>query len=171
MFGMRCAWCWPFIDQPARRMAISISPAPALLSQTASITTGAGDSGGRSLETGASSGVTDKSAAVETESPQREKITLSAANDLAKAGFVPAAPYAEIWKDGRKIAEVDSSGGVNAFSGLVAPQGGGTGLPVAAMRAALIAQRVGGEIRVAGVVTAAPLLVTQARVQAAYGRS
>lgn len=81
------------------------------------------------------------------------------------------ATYAEIWKDGQKVAEVDVYGGVTAHSGMIAAttSNPGGGPELAARRAAQIALAIGGEIRSAGQVVDRPTLLMRARLQSAYG--
>jgi len=134
---------------------------------TALIHADAGNGGGRPAETRARANA--ESPAAENELPARDKITLSLNNDLAANPYVPAAPYAEIWKNGRKVAEVDSRGEVSAFDGVVAAHPAvGSGLTLAAQRAALIASAIGGEIRVGGMLTDAPTLAMKARLSETY---
>jgi hypothetical protein len=99
-----------------------------------------------------------------------DAVTLSPANDAVLAAQRAAIPYAEIWRDGRKVAAVDSTGEISSFEGTVAaPPGGGSGIALAAQRAVLIARSLGGEIRVAGQVTDPATLTMQTRLRAAYG--
>lgn len=97
-------------------------------------------------------------------------VTLSPASDTAIAARHAAIAYAEIWRDGRKIAAIDSTGEISSFEGTIAaPPGGGSGIALAAQRAVLIARSLGGEIRVAGQVTDPATLTMQTRLRAAYG--
>lgn len=155
---------------PYELMPIALSPTQISPNQQAtSIITGAGNNDGKPVETSASSGSTDKLQAVGKEIPQEEKVTLSAANGPASIAHIPIAPYAEIWKDGRKIAVIDNHGDVNSYDGLVPiPPGGSSGISLAIQRAALIAQSVGGEIRVAGLVTDVHTMAMRARLSKAY---
>lgn len=110
---------------------------------------------------------------------QSEKITLSAelnaandsTNDLADDTFdATASIFAEIWKDGVKIAVVDDRGSVTSLNGMPVTHfqsSGGTSL--AAQRAARIAMELGGEIRVGGMSLDGPTLVMRDRLQTAYG--
>lgn len=87
----------------------------------------------------------------------------------------PAAPspvYAEVWKDGVKVAAIDTHGTVTSFAGPVAtPAGGASGGPwLAAVRAAQVAQAVGGEIRINGLTVDSGTLRTRARLELAYGK-
>ena len=138
--------------------------------QPTAIISGGGDSGTKAAGTEVRGGSTGKSAPLKTAIPLGETVTLAAASAPTTASYIPAAPYAEIWKDGRKMAEIDSRGDVSAFDGLVAaPASGGSGLALAAQRAAQIARSVGGEILVAGLVTDIPTLAMHARLSEAYG--
>ncbi len=103
------------------------------------------------------------------EAPQSE-VSLSSNATESTAQSANAVLYAEIWKDGRKIASVDSHGKVTSFSGIVPPaEGSSIGGPLrAAMRATQVAQSVGGEIRVAGQVIDATTLSMRARLAQAY---
>lgn len=101
-----------------------------------------------------------------------ERVTLTAARErnLHAPEFLPI--YAEIWKDGTKVAEIDIHGGVNSVNGLVASALGtvGNGGPLlAARRAAEIVRSVGGEIRVGGQIIDSQTLETRARLKMAYG--
>lgn len=155
-------------------MQIALSPAnvPQPL-QTASIISGTGNSGSRPVETGQGKNTADKSKEsppAGAEKSQGEKITLSSSNDATASAYIPAAPYAEIWKDGRKIAEVNVRGEVssaNGFGGV--PSIGGGSFSSAALRAALYARSVGGEIRVAGMVTDPSTLTMRAKLRESYG--
>lgn len=80
--------------------------------------------------------------------------------------------YAEVWRDGVKIALVDANGGVRGLAGLVASQigsGGPGGMLLAARRATEVAAAVGGEIRVGGQTLDRATLQTRARLAATYG--
>lgn len=81
-----------------------------------------------------------------------------------------AAPFAEIWRDGRKLAEIDAQGEVRGLvAGLVVDLPGGRGgMALAAMRAAALAQSLGGEIRSAGQLTDGRTLAMRSRLQTAY---
>ena len=104
-----------------------------------------------------------------TEAPASEKISLSSTNDATIASSIPAAPYAEIWKDGRKIATVDVRGEISTVNGFAGTVSLGGGHSSAALKAALFARTVGGEIRVAGMVADASTLTMRAKLHAAYG--
>lgn len=135
--------------------------------QTALVSTDGGTGGGRPAETRTRGDAASLS--IKNENPPREKITLSPTDEWTTAPYVPAAPYAEIWKNGRKVAEIDSRGEVSAFDGVVAtPPAVGSGLTLAAQRAALIARSIGGEIRVGGMPTDAATLAMQARLSNTY---
>ena len=158
-------------DRLTRRI-MPIALAPVLSSQnlqTALISTDGGHSGGRPAETKARIGKHDDSASVEKETPLTDRITLSPRTGSATVTSIPAAPYAEIWKNGRKVAEIDSRGEVSAFDGIVADHpAGGSGLALAAQRAALVARSIGGEIRVGGMLTDVPTLAMKARLSETY---
>lgn len=99
-----------------------------------------------------------------------DAVTLSSSSDTDRAVQRASIPYAEIWRDGRKIASVDSTGEISSFEGTVAaPPGGGSGIALAAQRAVLIARSLGGEIRVAGQLTDPATLNMQNRLRTAYG--
>lgn len=126
-----------------------------------------GNGGGKPAETRTRADA--ESPAADKDLPTRDRITLSHISDQPAGPYVPAAPYAEIWKNGRKVAEIDSRGEVSAFDGVVAAHPAvGSGLTLAAQRAALIASAIGGEIRVGGMLTDAPTLAMKARLSEAY---
>ena len=149
-------------------MPIALAPIQSPLNlHTPLIHGDAGNGGGKPAETRARSDA--KTPAAETDHSPKDRITLSHNSDLAAGPYVPAAPYAEIWKNGRKVAEVDSRGEVSAFDGMVAAHPAvGSGLALAAQRAALIARSIGGEIRVGGMLTDAPTLAMKARLSETY---
>jgi hypothetical protein len=149
-------------------MPIALSPIQSSQNlQTAFIHADGGNGGGRPAETRARGAA--ESPAAEKDLPASDRITLSLKNGLAAGTYVPAAPYAEIWKNGRKVAEIDSRGEVRAFDGVVAAHPAvGSGLTLAAQRAALIASAIGGEIRVGGMLTDAPTLAMKARLSETY---
>jgi|GEM_PF-3927977 len=100
------------------------------------------------------------------------------ANDTVELSSQPsttfddrAGVYAEIWKDGRKIAEVDVRGSVTPLNGFIAPVFGGTGggPELAARRASQIAVTVGGEIRSNGETIDSQTLKMRARLNTYYG--
>lgn len=105
--------------------------------------------------------------------PRTDTVTLSATHDRP-AVTAPLPVYAEIWKDGVKIAEIDNHGGVVSFAGPVAaaPPGGAAGGTLqAAIRAAQVAQSVGGEIRINGVTVDAGTMRMRAQLATTYGHS
>lgn len=137
--------------------------------QTALIGSDGGASGGRTTETKARSEASGEARARAKEIPQSDRITLSIKKASATEAYVAAAPYAEIWKNGRKVAEIDSRGEVSMLDGgVTAPPAGGTGLALAAQRAAVIAHSIGGEIRVAGMLTDVSTLAMKARLSETY---
>jgi len=96
-------------------------------------------------------------------------VTLSPTATTAQDDF-NAGVYAEIWKNGVKVAQVDNHGGVTSFVGGVAGStGSGGGQVMASLRAAQIAQSIGGEIRVAGQVLDGATLAMRARLRQVYG--
>jgi hypothetical protein len=96
-------------------------------------------------------------------------VTLSATATTAQQDY-SAGVYAEIWKNGVKVAQVDNHGGVTSFVGGVAGStGSGGGQVMASLRAAQIAQAIGGEIRVAGQVLDGATLAMRARLRQVYG--
>ena len=101
-----------------------------------------------------------------------ERVTLTAAG-ATRRGMVDLVPvYAEIWKGGVKVAEIDIHGGVTPVNGLVAATPGtvaGNGTQLAARRAAEIVRSIGGEIRVGGQVMDSQTLDMRARLRQMYG--
>lgn len=99
-------------------------------------------------------------------------VTLSTqATDARVEAQLPVV-YAEVWRDGMKVALIDARGGVKSFNGMVASTqgtGGAGGILLAARRAAEIAASVGGEIRVGGEPIDKQTLSTRAKLSAAYG--
>ena len=149
-------------------MPITLSPIPSSQNlHTALIHADGGNGGGRPAETRARGDA--EPPAAEKDVPTRDRITLSSKNDLTAGTYVPAAPYAEIWKNDRKVAEIDSRGEVSVFDGVVAAHpAAGSGLTLAAQRAALIARSIGGEIRVGGMLTDVTTLAMKARLSETY---
>ena len=109
-----------------------------------------------------------KSAAANTDT----QVTLTA-NQLSQESSLEFSPvYAEIWKNGAKVAEIDIHGSVNPLSGLIASaQGtvGSSGTLLAARRATEIVAAVGGEIRIGGQVIDSKTLDMRAKLKIAYG--
>ncbi|MFA7280719.1 MAG: hypothetical protein WC100_11550 [Sterolibacterium sp.] len=101
-----------------------------------------------------------------------ERVTLTAVG-TAQRGMADLVPvYAEIWKGGAKVAEIDIHGGVTPVNGLVAASPGtvaGDGALLAARRAAEIVRSIGGEIRVGGQVMDSQTLDMRARLRQMYG--
>lgn len=84
---------------------------------------------------------------------------------------LPAPVYAEIWRGGMKLAEVDIHGHVTSYSGLVSSdRGGSRGVLLAAQRAVQVAQLTGGEIRAAGLALDGKTLLMRARLANVYTR-
>ena len=102
-----------------------------------------------------------------------ERVTLSTkGSDEGQHAPELAPVYAEIWKEGVKVAVVDTHGGVVGLNGFVAPAegtAGAGGAELAARRAAMIAHTVGGEIRTGGQVLDSQTLAMRTRLKAAYG--
>jgi hypothetical protein len=100
-----------------------------------------------------------------------EVLTLSSHRPTTEP-TAPSPVYAEVWKDGLKVANIDTHGTVTSFSGPVAsPLGGAIGGPwLAAVRAAQVAQAVGGEIRINGLTVDAGTAKMRARLEVTYGR-
>ncbi|MCX7171993.1 MAG: hypothetical protein NTY41_17400 [Proteobacteria bacterium] len=127
---------------------------------------------GNSAHKGAAATASGASAAPPGESlssADSDRVTLSTSGEL-QLDLVPV--YAEIWKNGTKVAEIDVHGGVNPLNSLVASaQGsaGGAGTLLAARRAAEIVRAIGGEIRVGGQVMDGQTLDMRARLKMAYG--
>lgn len=116
-------------------------------------------------------------AAMESESEsapvarEGDRVTLSSARATTDAA-APAPVYAEVWKNGLKVAVIDSHGSVTSLNGLVSvspTDHGGGGPQLAARRAMQIARNIGGEIRVAGQMLDVPTLAMRTKLQAAYG--
>lgn len=137
--------------------------------QNSSIIGGAGDH--QATESGGIKGNSrEEVPPAKKEAPQAEKVNLSAAKLLSNSWNISVAPFAEVWKDGQKVAEIDVRGEVTTSAGMIAAlPGGGSGLSLAAQRAALVAQSVGGEIRVAGMITDFATLTMRNRLREAYG--
>lgn len=102
-------------------------------------------------------------------SPSAEEI--AATPEAGQFSHGAAMVFAEIWKDGQKLAQVDTHGRVISLSGLVPPLEGGTlaGPLLAAQRAVQVAQQVGGEIRAAGQAIERDTLLMRARLARTYG--
>lgn len=132
----------------------------------------AGEAGGREVPVGArpNGRATDLAKPVDNPIAAGDKVTLSEVAGTANRTYIPAAPFVEIWKDGRRLAAIDSRGDVSGFDGFAPSSPGGTGLALATQRAALIALATGGEIRVGGTVTDVATLTMNARLREAYGR-
>ena len=105
------------------------------------------------------------------DSVEGDHVTLTAAGK-AKVNAPDFAPvYAEIWKNGMKIAEIDIHGAVSSVNNLVtSAQGtvGSGGAILAARRAAEIARSIGGEIRVGGQIMDSQTLEMRAKLTKAY---
>lgn len=124
-------------------------------------------------------GATQASADASSVPPSKPKDTVEGTRVTLKATreskanspeFLPI--YAEIWKNGMKVAEIDIHGGVNSVNGLVASAHGtvGNGGPLlAARRAAEIVRSIGGELRVGGQIIDGQTLDTRAKLKMAYG--
>ena len=151
-------------------MPIALSPIQGSQNlHTAVISTDGGGSGGRPAETRARRHASDDATPIDKEASARDRITLSSMSESATNPYVAAAPYAEIWKNGRKVAEIDSRGEVRGLDGaLAAHPAGGSGLTLAAQRAASIARSIGGEIRVGGLLTDVSTLAMKARLSDMY---
>jgi hypothetical protein len=99
------------------------------------------------------------------------QVTLKAGQFAQRNDPVSAPAYAEIWKDGIKVAVIDTHGGVKSVNGLVpSAQGipGNGGALLAARRVAEIAQSVGGEVRVGGQVMDSQTLGIRTKLAMAY---
>ena len=137
-------------------------------------TSAAGSQGSQAHASG-----TSTAAAVSSTPPNDAKdtaestqVTLSATQQTRGNAPEFAPVFAEIWKQGIKVAEIDIYGGVNPVNGLVAPiQGtvGSGGALLAARRAVEIARSVGGEIRVGGQIMDSQTLDMRARLKVVYG--
>lgn len=96
-------------------------------------------------------------------------VSLSSAVEMRGAANAPAPVYAEIWKDGVKVAQVDIHGQVISASGLAISGGGALAGPLlAAQRAVQVAQQTGGEIRTAGQSLDSQTLLMRARLASTY---
>jgi len=99
------------------------------------------------------------------------QVTLKARQAEQTRDLEPAPAYAEIWKDGVKVAVIDTRGGVNSLNGLV-PSAQGTpgngGALLAARRVAEIAQSIGGEVHIGGQIMDNQTLGMRAKLMAAY---
>lgn len=146
----------------------SNQPLQALLPDSAAATSRQGNSahkGGAATSSSASAVPPGESRS----SADADRVTLSTPGE-PQLDLVPV--YAEIWKNGTKVAEIDVHGGVNPINGLIASaQGsaGGAGALLAARRAAEIVRAIGGEIRVGGQVMDSQTLDMRARLRMAYG--
>ena len=146
----------------------SNQPLQALLPDSAAVTSRQGNSahkGGAATASGAPAVPPGESLS----SADADRVTLSTPAE-PQLDLVPV--YAEIWKNGTKVAEIDVHGGVNPLNGLVASaQGsaGSAGTLLAARRAAEIVRSIGGEIRVGGQVMDSQTLDMRARLKMAYG--
>ncbi len=81
----------------------------------------------------------------------------------------PGRIYAEIWKDGVKLAQIDVHGQVIAADGSVKRGGGALAGPLlAAQRAVQVARQTGGEIRAAGQPIDPQTLLMRARLANTY---
>jgi hypothetical protein len=99
------------------------------------------------------------------------QVTLKVRQANQARDLEPAPAYAEIWKNGIKVAVVDTRGGVNSLNGLVpSAQGipGNGGALLAARRVAEIAQSIGGEVHVGGQVMDNQTLGVRAKLALAY---
>jgi hypothetical protein len=100
------------------------------------------------------------------------RVTLSMPPSSKSAVPEIAPVYAEIWKDGMKIAQIDIHGGVHSVDNLYSSAPGSSGAGgtlLAARRAIEVARALGGEIRVGGESVDGQTLRMQAKVRAAYG--
>jgi hypothetical protein len=99
------------------------------------------------------------------------QVTLKARQADQARDLEPAPAYAEIWKDGIKVAVIDTRGGVNSLNGLV-PSAQGTsgngGALLAARRVAEIAQSIGGQVHVGGQVMDNQTLGVREKLAMAY---
>lgn len=106
--------------------------------------------------------------------PATDSVVLTRSGRAENAAIEPKLPvvYAEVWRDGIKVAMIDARGGVKALSSLVQSldgTGGAGGILLAARRAAEIAAAIGGEIRVGGQPVDQGTLANKAKLTAAYG--
>lgn len=106
------------------------------------------------------------------ESGESALVSLSATPTALATAAELSPVYAEIWKNGTKVAVVDTAGGVSSANGaVVATRGaeGGGGELLAARRAAEIAGSIGGEIRIAGQQIDSRTLAMRVKLNATYG--
>lgn len=116
----------------------------------------------------AASPVSEQPPPAPADSAPAEAVQLSTA--YLSEGAARPGVYAEIWKDGVKVALVDQTGGVTPLSSMVPGSlGSGGGVEVAARRAVQIAVAVGGEIRSMGAVVSPQTLNMRAKLQTTYG--
>lgn len=125
-------------------------------------------------EAGGSSFPANPSAARPSESKDEgegARVTLSTEGQPAAYAPEFAPVYVEIWKGGMKVAEIDFHGGVSSMGGLVASTPGtvgGSGVLLAARRAAEIVRSIGGEIRVGGQTIDTQTLDMRSKLKIAY---
>ena len=120
--------------------------------------------------------VPDKAAAVSapdiSDAVEGDRVSLTAVTGAGLTIPELAPVYAEIWKNGTKVAEIDTHGGVTPTSGLVASSPGtvgASGALLAARRAAEIVRSIGGEHRVGGQTMDNQTLEMRAKLEMFYG--
>ncbi len=104
--------------------------------------------------------------------PESVRVTLSVPSSTKSAVPEIAPVYAEIWKDGVKVAQIDVHGGVHSIDNLYSSAPGSSGAGgtlLAARRAIEVARALGGEIRVGGQSIDGQTLRMQAKLRVAYG--
>ena len=146
-------------------------PLPAVLPDAAAATSNQGSlaqPGATATSAKAARGAASESA----HGTEGARVTLTAPH--VSNGNIPdfAPVYAEIWKNGMKVAEIDVHGGVTSVSGIVAAAHGTVGnggALLAARRAAEIVRSIGGEIRVGGQLMDSQTLDMRAKLKMAYG--
>lgn len=107
-----------------------------------------------------------------------EQLSTDTRVSLSTDGTLPpaqgAVTYAEIWKDGIKIAVIDSAGGVSSQNPAVMSMegaGGTNGIMLAARRAAQIMAAVGGQVMIGGQSMDTQTMTMRAKLQTAYGQA
>lgn len=112
--------------------------------------------------------------ATNVQEPAATEVSLSAEASAAQQPAAEQAPvlapiYAEIWRDGQRIAQVDIHGQVSSSAGVIATAGSGIAGPLlAAQRAVQTARQLGGEIRIAGQALDSQTVLMRERLANAY---
>jgi len=150
---------------------------PALTAASSSLLPLAGNDDKRNLPaatTGTSGSPTAPGTAAPQAAPNPESdatISISPAASAARDAVRPVLSpvYAEIWRDGVRVAQVDVHGQVTSAEGVVAATGSGLAGPLlAAQRAVQAARQLGGEIRSAGQPVDGQTLLMRERLASTY---